>query len=569
MDKFIFNLNPLITIKNLKIRENLVYQAIRLNRFKYISVIFFGLLANLFEFLFLVNLPEFIENLFYTNQSTLNEGLFKILIVILWSIFALIFRYSNNIVCAQISKDLSRLLTKSITSLSFNKFDALGKNKILALATINLDLVFNAIIIRIPIIINFIFSILVGIYIIFENIGFNTFYLLVFSVFLIANFVNLTKNYALKFGRIKAKKTEEIYQYTNFFLDSIKEIFIQKSERFFSYPLSNSQYKKTLAEGKSEFISFIPRETIQFIFYLILITLGMINSSIEDNDILKFLPSIATLLIIAQRLPTLTNRVYKIFFSIVNTWPILKEYNLYDINIQNEKSKNKSYIDKNLRSIILEKTYIGHTKKNPLCYIEYLNIKVGSSLIIFGRSGSGKTTMVETILGLRKPLKGNVLFLDDKNKVIHDFRSISYVPQSINLPANNVLDSLSFTNPCINNFQKDEKIKKNIKRTLEICKIWDEFIFSFEDLRKPLGNGCLNLSGGQRQRLAIARSLLQNKQLLVLDEATSGLDKKTEAEIIRSILDEYKNTTIIAISHSSQLIEFFENVYNFEKNIQI
>ena len=365
------------------------------------------------------------------------------------------------------------------------------------------------------------------------------------------------------------KIPDDLFQYSNFLIGAIKEIFIQKSDSFFSSPLSDAQYKKSLAEGKAEFLSFIPRELFRFLLYIVIIILGMIINEAGSINYKSILPSVATLLIIAQRLPTVTNRVYKICFSIINTWPILKDFKTYNEEIiYKNKYKKFIYREKKLSKIVLKETYIGYKNFPPLFSIDSLNVKSGSSLIIFGKSGIGKTTFMETILKLREPISGDVFFLDKNNKYINEFRSISYVPQIFNLPSNNVIDCLSLTNPSLRNFRSSNKIKNNIKRVLKMCKVWDDFIFSFDDLNTYLGNACSNLSGGQRQRLAIARAILQEKQILVLDEATSSLDSKTELEVIESLTKNLKDTTILAISHSSQIIPFFENFYDLEKIIK-
>lgn len=562
------NLYLFKNFKNLRLENNLVYQAIKKNRILYSFVLTLVSLSNLFEFLFFYDLSDFFKTLFLTNQNSLNSAIIKILIVIAWSISTLSFRYFNLLLNAKAAKDLSTLLLENLTFLTFPQFNKLGKNKLLALSTINLDLVLNAIVLKIPILINLILSVFIGIFIIYKNLGLDTLYLIAFSILLLIIFVQLTKNYAYKFGKIRAKKTEDIYQYSNFFIDSIKEIFIQKTVNFFSSPLSKAQYMKTSAEGKADFVSMIPRETIQFMAYILIICLGIIGSNLPSFDIKPFLPSVATLLIVAQRIPPLINKSYKFLFSIINVLPILKQYNFADnnTNLNYKNAKSSFYIEKNLSSIEIKKAYIGFDKEKPLFYLNNLSIKAGSSLIIYGRSGIGKTTLLETIVGLRKPLEGSIVYLDINKEIINEFRSISYVPQKISLPADNILDCLSLTNPKVKDFQTNEKIKKDLYRVLKICKIWDEYIFSYGDLLKPLGNGCLNLSGGQRQRLAIARALIQNKQILVLDEATSGLDKKIEKEIMKNILSGFKNLTIIAISHSSQLIPLFQNCYDLENN---
>ena len=189
----VLNLDLLNIFKNLRLRNNLVFQAINQNKFQYIAVIILGICSNVFEFLFLVDLTQFIDNLFFTNENILNSSIIKIFIIIAWSFSSIFFRYFNFLITANIAKDLSNLIIKSLTLLKLNQFEKLGKNKLLALSTINFELVINSIVTQIPIVINFIFSIFIGICIIYKNIGFNTFYILILLIFLLMVFVNLTK----------------------------------------------------------------------------------------------------------------------------------------------------------------------------------------------------------------------------------------------------------------------------------------------------------------------------------------------------------------------------------------
>ena len=79
-----------------------------------------------------------------------------------------------------------------------------------------------------------------------------------------------------------------------------------------------------------------------------------------------------------------------------------------------------------------------------------------------------------------------------------------------------------------------------------------------------VGENGINLSGGQRQRIAIARALYKTSNLLVFDEATSGLDEQTEIEIIKDILKLGKETTIIFISHRTYLYKYFDKMYELK-----
>ena len=84
-------------------------------------------------------------------------------------------------------------------------------------------------------------------------------------------------------------------------------------------------------------------------------------------------------------------------------------------------------------------------------------------------------------------------------------------------------------------------------------------------LHKRIGENGLNLSEGQRQRLSLARAIYHDREILILDEATSNLDKTTEKNIFRSLF-KFKNKTIIMVTHSKDNLNFFDKVYEVKNN---
>lgn len=107
--------------------------------------------------------------------------------------------------------------------------------------------------------------------------------------------------------------------------------------------------------------------------------------------------------------------------------------------------------------------------------------------------------------------------------------------------------------------------KDQIDKIINICCL-DKMINNLENkLQYVLDEGGLNLSGGQRQRIGIARALISNPKILILDEATNSLDKKLEIEIFQNINTYFKDITIISVTHESKslwshkIIELDEN----------
>ena len=182
--------------------------------------------------------------------------------------------------------------------------------------------------------------------------------------------------------------------------------------------------------------------------------------------------------------------------------------------------------------------------KNNLCLKNInLSIKSGEIIGITGETGTGKSTLVHLIPRLYDTTNGNVL-VGDKNVKDYDLKvlrnSVSMVLQKNTLFSGTVAENLRWGNKNAT----DEEIKK-------VCKIAcaDEFIENMPQKYETfIERGGTNVSGGQKQRLCIARALLKNPKILILDDSTSALDTKTEASIIKAFREEIPHITKIIIS---------------------
>lgn len=179
-----------------------------------------------------------------------------------------------------------------------------------------------------------------------------------------------------------------------------------------------------------------------------------------------------------------------------------------------------------------------------------IKIKQGSKVAIVGESGSGKTTLMKLLMSFYKPEIGNI-YINDINLSSYSPKSIrdriAYVPQNVFFFSNTIKNNLIMGNTSIT----DEQIEK----TCKLVKA-DEFIQNLPmGYETVLSENASNLSGGQRQRLSIARALLRNPDILILDEATSNLDTITEQSIKNTIFDITKGVTTFIIAHRLSTIK--------------
>ncbi|MCR6110888.1 ABC transporter ATP-binding protein [Bacillus sp. A301a_S52] len=186
-----------------------------------------------------------------------------------------------------------------------------------------------------------------------------------------------------------------------------------------------------------------------------------------------------------------------------------------------------------------------------------LQIPIGSSVAFIGESGAGKTSIVDVILGLLPPTKGEILV--DGKSIIDQRRiwqqKIGYIPQFIFLSDDSILGNVAF------GIDPEEVDEEAAWRALEQAQL-KEFIQTLPDsIHTQIGEQGVRLSGGQRQRIGIARALYHNPEILFMDEATSALDNETEKEIMKAIDGLKGEKTLIIIAHRLTTIENCDTVF--------
>ncbi len=184
-----------------------------------------------------------------------------------------------------------------------------------------------------------------------------------------------------------------------------------------------------------------------------------------------------------------------------------------------------------------------------------LHIPAGSNIGIVGSTGSGKSTLIKLLLRLYKLNSGNIL-LDGKR--IEDLklkdlrRCISLVSQEVYLFHGNIYENIAYG--C------EDSSFEEIKNAADLAEA-SSFIENLpEGYETLVGERGQKLSGGQRQRIALARAILKNAPILILDEATAAVDNETEAAIQRSLLKIASNRTTIVIAHRLSTIRSTDNI---------
>ncbi|WP_333579669.1 ABC transporter ATP-binding protein, partial [Mesotoga prima] len=183
-------------------------------------------------------------------------------------------------------------------------------------------------------------------------------------------------------------------------------------------------------------------------------------------------------------------------------------------------------------------------------------VKPGSKIAIVGTTGSGKSTMAKLIARLY-PVEDGMLFIDGvdinnlRPETIRD--NVAYVPQETFLFSETVGNNIRFGNMEIS----DEEVERYAK----VASIHEDIEGFSKGYKTIVGERGVTLSGGQKQRISIARALIKEAPLVILDDCLSAVDTETEAEILKSLKESETNRSIIVISHRLKAVVDSDEIY--------
>lgn len=389
--------------------------------------------------------------------------------------------------------------------------------------------------------------------------------LMIFTIFFIYNFMFGKKLDAD--GRTFTAAAANLFKGTQEAAEGIKEIKVLGKEAFFIDSVSDSAEKIAQGGVRLNMFTIIPRNIIEVALIGFIVLIISVNVYLDANlgATLSVLSVFAAAMIrITPSISLLQSSANSIVFgkeSILLLAKIMKDKGV-DINLNLDELHN---ISKKINPEVTKIKFnqlkledISYTYPNslkPSIYRVNLEINKGDFIGLIGPSGAGKTTLVDLILGFLKPSNGTLKFNDkDAHDDINAWLSkCAYLPQDIFLINGTLKENITLSRENI----KLERLEEAIKLS-KLAPIIQDLP---DGLDTDIGDKGVRLSGGQRQRVSIARAIFNKSEVLLLDESTSALDSKTEADVINELMTLRNEKTIISIAHRISTLKECNKIY--------
>ena len=374
-------------------------------------------------------------------------------------------------------------------------------------------------------------------------------------------------------GERISKSLDELVSQVGEVSTLIRSIIIFKKQRYFyeKFLRTSRVYRRLI--GDVSIFALVPRYIFEAIGIVVVACALFILTKVQEQSFMDILPFFGAFALAGQRVMPLMQRIYISLTLIRASVPQLDAVNsyiereLFSNKIRNIKDPEDRYLGSLLRrsnvsplkfekSIELRDVEFLDGEGNRILSDVSMEIEKNSIVGIKGHTGSGKTSLLNIILLLFKRSKGQILLdgieINAQNQEQYQ-QLFSLVSQENELPSLDIISNVGFSD------LGGEVHQKAVKHAARFAKV--SHLLDRNDGEHYKNGGLRFLSGGEKQRLNIARSFYANRDVMVFDELSSALDKKTEAQIIEYLKTLKYEKTLIIVSHSKEVLAMCDRVY--------
>jgi ATP-binding cassette, subfamily B, bacterial PglK len=364
-------------------------------------------------------------------------------------------------------------------------------------------------------------------------------------------------------SQLVAKESTQVIKSLQEGLGGIRDVLIGGFQSTYCKIYSDADFLLRRAQASTQFIKQSPRYFIEMLGVVLIVSLAYVFTR-EFGKADTSLPVIGVIVVGAQRLLPLLQQIYMAWVSVRSEWQSLEDtLNLLEQDILSPSLKIAGGHLKFHHKIQLKNVSFSYNYQNSFTIKGIdLIISKGSRVGIVGKTGSGKSTLVDIIMGLLDPDEGS-LEVDGQVITVQNKSAwqshIAHVPQAIYLIDSTIAENIAFGIPKeLINMHRVEYAAKEAQLA-DVIEAWPEMYQTI------IGERGIRLSGGQRQRIGIARALYKQADVIIFDEATSALDAETEEAVMQSIKNLSRDLTLIIIAHRLSTLEICTEIIQMHK----
>lgn len=465
--------------------------------------------------------------------------------------------YLFDVLSAKISIDLKKDLFNHIQSLPFNYFDNMNTGELMSRIGEDIDNIWRSISFAMRLFIENILYFVTASSILF----FLNWKLTLVCIMVMPPIAYLTLQFEKKIGESYGKLSDQGVILNTAAQENIAGVRLVKAFAREKYEilkflkLNQENFSINMEQSKIMATYFPPTEFFTNVSMVFLVVLGgvfVMNNTMSIGTLVAFSGYIWMLIWPMRMLGWLTNLISQANAS------AKKIMNIMNIEPKIKDSENSFRLPEIKGDIEFKDVSFKYRDEYVLRNID-LNIKAGSTVALMGTTGSGKSSIINLIGRYYDVTEGAVCVdgYNVKNINLKDLRSkMAIVPQDTFLFSASIEENIRFG--------KENSTLTEIKKACKLA-CADEFIEELnETYDTVIGERGIGLSGGQKQRLSIARALIRESKILILDDATSALDMETEYKLLKNLNEKHREATTFIIAHRISAVKNADQIIYIE-----